>query len=76
MGSSARRNTNVSMVNKIPLRVMNAQGATAVAWSLNGRSISVGRDGYYEIRSGGELKAKVSYSDGTEDIIIRQVSVK
>lgn len=76
MGSSARRNTNYSLVNKIPLRVMNVKGATDIIWSLNGRSINVGRDGYYEIRSGGELKAKVSYADGTEDIIIRQVSVK
>ncbi|MBR1576821.1 MAG: M6 family metalloprotease domain-containing protein [Bacteroidales bacterium] len=76
MGSSARRNVEASMKNKIPLRVMNAKGATGVAWTLNGRSISVGKDGYYEIRSGGTLKAVVDYDDGTQDIIVREVQVK
>ena len=76
MGSSARRNSDVSSKNKIPLRVMNAQGATGVSWTLGGRSISVGADGYYEIRSAGTLKAVVDYADGTQDIIIREVRVK
>ncbi|MBQ3723689.1 MAG: M6 family metalloprotease domain-containing protein [Bacteroidales bacterium] len=74
MGS--RRTSNASAKNKIPLRVMNAQGATGVAWTLNGRSIVPDADGYYEIRRAGTLKAVVSYSDGTQDIIIREVSVK
>ena len=76
MGSSARRNSGISLKNKIPLRVMNAPGATDIAWTLNGRSITTGPDGYYEIRSAGTLKALVSYSDGTQEIIIREVSVK
>ena len=76
MGSSARRNGGTSNKNKIPLRVMNAAGATDVAWTLNGRPISVAQDGYYEIRSAGTLRAVVTYSDGTQDIIIREVSVK
>ena len=76
MGASARRNAPASMKNKIPLRVMNASGATGISWSLNGRSIAVGPDGYYEIRSAGSLKAVVDYQDGTQDIIVREVSVK
>ena len=76
MGSSARRNSGNTSKNKIPLRVMNAQGATGVAWTLNGRGIAPGTDGYYEIRNAGTLKAVVSYADGTQDIIIREVSVK
>ena len=76
MGSSARRNSSSTNKNKIPLRVMNAQGATEVSWTLNGRGITTGPDGYYEIRSSGTLKARVSYRDGTEDIIVREVSVR
>ena len=76
MGSSARRNGTVSNKNKIPLRVMNAPGVKEVTWTLNNRAIATGPDGYYEIKSPGTLKARVSYKDGTEDIIIREVSVK
>lgn len=74
--TAARRNSGLTVKNRIPLRVMNAPGATGVEWSLNGRSITVGDDGYYEIRSAGTLKAVVNYSDGTQDVIVREVSVK
>ena len=30
----------------------------------------------FEIRSAGTLKAVVNYSDGTQDVIVREVSVK
>lgn len=74
--TAARRNSGLATKNKIPLRVMNARGARSVEWALNGRGISVGADGYYEIRSAGTLRAVVNYSDGTQDIIVREVSVK
>ena len=76
MGTSARRSSGLSSRNKIPLRVMNAQGAKSVEWTLGGRSVSVGPDGYYEIRSAGTLKAVVNYADGTQDVIVREVKVK
>jgi hypothetical protein len=76
MGSSARRNSGNTSKNKIPLRVMNAQGATGVAWTLNGRGITPGTDGYYEIRSSGTLKATVTYQDQTQDVIVREVVVR
>ena len=76
MGSSARRNGTVSSKNKIPLRVMNAPGAKECVWTLNGSAITTGPDGYYEIKSRGTLKVRVLYNDGTEDIIVREVSVK
>lgn len=74
--TAARRNSGLTVKNRIPLRVMNAQGATGVEWSLNGRDIAVGDDGYYEIRSAGTLRAVVHYSDGTREVIVREVSVK
>ena len=74
--TAARRNSGLTVKNRIPLRVMNAPGATGVEWSLNGRSITVGDDGYYQIRSAGTLKAIVNYSDGTRDVIVREVSVR
>lgn len=76
MGSSARRNAGTSTKNRIPLRVMNAQGATQVAWTFNGRSITTSPDGYYEIRSSGTLKATVTYQDQTQDVIVREVVVR
>ena len=76
MGTSARRGSGLSSRNKIPLRVMNAQGAKNVEWTLSGRSIATGPDGYYEIRNAGTLKAVVNYADGTQDIIVREVKVK
>jgi hypothetical protein len=76
MGSSARRNAGTSTKNRIPLRVMNAQGATQVAWTFNGRSITTAPDGYYEIRSSGTLKATVTYQDQTQDVIAREVVVR
>ncbi len=76
MGTSARRNSGLASRNKIPLRVMNAQGAKNVEWTLGGRSIATGPDGYYEIRSAGTLKAVVNYADGTQDVIVREVKVK
>ena len=76
MGTSARRGSGLASRNKIPLRVMNAQGAKSVEWTLGGRSVSVEPDGYYEIRSAGTLKAVVNYADGTQDVIVREVKVK
>ena len=76
ISSSARRNSSFPLVNKIPLRVMNAPGAKLVSWTYNGSSVAPGSDGYFEPSVSGLLKARVLYADGTEDIIIRQYDLK
>ena len=76
ISSSARRNSTFPLGNKVPLKVMNAPGATAVSWTYNGRPAVPGPDGYFDPSVSGLLKARVQYSDGTEDIIIRQINLK
>lgn len=76
MGSSSRRNSSVSLAGKIPLRVMNAQGAKSISWSFDGRDIATGPDGYFEPGRSGLLKARVVYGDGTEEIIVRRIVIK
>lgn len=61
---------------KIPLRVYNATDVLHVRWTMNGREISVGKDGYYEILADGELRAEVEYKDGTTEILYKKVTVK
>lgn len=60
----------------LSLRVYNAPDAEGVRWSLDGRSITPGADGYYHLTRSGLLKAVISYPDGTTDILTKQVTVK
>lgn len=62
--------------SKIPLHVYNAPYAAETRWTLDGRSISVGKDGLYPITSGGTLRAEVYYLDGGIDIITKEIVLK
>ena len=61
---------------KIPLLVMNAVEAESVTWTFGGQTITREADGYYTLRSGGYLKAEITYPDGSTDIIIRTISIR
>ena len=60
---------------RIPLVVYNSLNEQ-VDWSFNGRSISTGSDGLWEIPGSGTLKAEVTLPDGSKDVIIKYVTVK
>ena len=62
--------------SKIPLRVYNVPGVLSVSWTLDGKPISCGPDGYYHFLKGGLLKAVVNYEDGSREIITKQVNYK
>lgn len=75
-GTSSRRNAVSTASNKLPLRVCNAKGAQSVYWTMDGREISVGRDGYWHYSRSGRLKAVVDYADGTQEIMVKDITVK
>ena len=58
---------------RIPLRVYNAAGVDHVVWTLGGRSVKCGSDGFIPSGSRGELKAHVYYSSGDEEILIKKL---
>jgi hypothetical protein len=59
----------------LSLRVYNAPDAEGVTWYFDGKKIAPGEDGYWHLTRSGELKAVVSYPDGT-DIITKKIVVK
>ena len=61
--------------SRLPLRVYNAVGAEKVVWTMNGKSIKVGADGYYTLKEGGTLKAVVSWPDGSEDVVVKEIRI-
>ena len=59
----------------LPLRVVNAVGASKVSWYWNGVGITVGGDCYYKVNGSGELKAVIEYPDGSEETIRKKIIV-
>ena len=59
----------------LSLRVYNATDAVSVSWYFDGKPVAPGADGYYHLSRSGELKAVVTYPDGT-DIITKKIIVK
>ncbi|MBQ7195368.1 MAG: M6 family metalloprotease domain-containing protein [Bacteroidales bacterium] len=62
--------------SKIPLRVFNARSVAGVEWTMNGRPIEVGVDGYYELKESGELRAVVHHNNGSKDILVKEITLK
>ena len=67
---------SIASGTELPLRVYNAPSVEKVHWSLDGKSISTGANGYYKATRSGVLKAVVKYNDGTTDIIVKNLKVK
>lgn len=60
----------------IPLCLFNAANQQSVEWFMDGRSITPGLDGYYKLTRSCVLSARVIWTDGSEDIIEKQVIMK
>ncbi len=75
---TVKRNEDGSLPRdgKLPLRVYNAQEAEAVEWSFNEKPITPGSDGYWHVSGSGMLKAIVHYSDGSTDVIAKELTVR
>ena len=61
--------------SKIPLRVFNATDVKEVNWSLNGMRIGPEADGNYTLRRSGTLKAEIVHTDGSTEVIVKEINV-
>ena len=61
--------------SKIPLRVFNATDVQEVRWSFGGMRIRPEADGNYTLRRSGTLKAEIIHTDGTSEVIIKEINV-
>jgi hypothetical protein len=60
----------------LPLRIYNCPEAESVRWFFDGRHVTTGEDGYYHITRSGLLKAEITLSDGSKEIITRKLELK
>ncbi|MCR5351150.1 MAG: immune inhibitor A [Bacteroidales bacterium] len=76
--NSTTRNADGSFPigGKIPLRIFNAPDVVEVHWTMDGKPIAPGQDGFYVLQSGGELRAKIRYADGTSETLLKQIVVR
>lgn len=59
----------------IPLRVFNSSEAESVRWSFNGSSAKRDEELYFKLTTSGTLKAYVTWKDGSEEVIIKNIKV-
>lgn len=77
LGEAARNEDGtIARGSRIPLRLNNAPQYESIRWFFDNREISPDPTGYYTIRESGTLKAAVRYTDGTTDIIIKELIVR
>ena len=60
---------------KLPLILFNATDAVQTVWTMDGKTVQAGEDGYYTPSASGLLKASVTYEDGTVDIITKEIKI-
>ncbi len=58
---------------ELPLRLYNASDAAEIRWTFRNGDITVEQDGYYTVTKDGTLKAYVTWEDGTEEIIMKEI---
>lgn len=60
---------------KIALMVYNASQAEEIRWTFNDEEIAPEGDGYFTLENSGTLRARVSWEDGSEDIIQKKINI-
>ena len=60
---------------RIPLRVFNATDVEQVRWFFDGVRIQADGDGGFTLRRSGLLKAEILHTDGTSEVIVKQITV-
>ena len=58
------------------MRLFNAAGADNISWTLDGKEIRTGDNGYYIPETSGLLKAVITYKDGTKDIVAKEIIIR
>ena len=59
----------------LPLRVCNAIGES-VSWSYDGAAVHTDGSGYFHPSKSGTLKAVISHSDGSRDILSKEITLQ
>ena len=74
---NAKRHTDGSfdIGAKIPLIVYGAHDVEMIRWSLDGKEIRRGEDMYYTLEKEGMLKVVIYHSDGSTDIITKEIMI-
>lgn len=57
----------------LPLRLCNATDAAEIRWTYDGEPVTVGGDQYYKVVKSGILKAHITWRNGTEDTIMKEI---
>ena len=60
---------------RIPLRVFNATDVEQVRWFFDAVRIQADGDGGFTLRRSGLLKAEILHTDGTSELIVKQITV-
>lgn len=73
--TSAVRNKNGTFIKgtQCPLYVYNSSNAEEVEWFFNGEIANTDENGFFTIGSEGELRAVLHYSDGSSDVIVKEI---
>lgn len=58
---------------KIPLVLSNGSAAKEVKWYFKGKELSAGEDIYLTVKESGELKAVLTFSDGVQTSICKEI---
>ena len=61
---------------EIPLRLRNAVTARSVKWTFGKDEAVPGGNGYFLLRRSGELRAEITYPDGSSETISKQITVR
>lgn len=62
--------------SRLPLRVFNATDVQEVRWTLDGVPVKPDADGYYVLRQGGILRARILHTDGTSETLVKELVVQ
>lgn len=73
----AERNSDGTFLSSdaLPLRVWNATDAAEIKWYFDGRAVAPGGNGTFCPGRNGELKAVITWEDGSEDIILKEITI-
>lgn len=73
-----RRNENGSFPTgcKLPLLVGGASDVSHVEWYFNEQSVHPGENCWFTPSGSGHLKAKITYADGSHDVLVKYIEIK
>lgn len=65
----------IPVLTRIPLKLYNATDAAEIRWKFNGKKVAPEGNGYYQVKEDGTLKAYITWPDGTEEVVMKEITV-